>query len=166
MNGQKSRLFSTIYNALCIICLIPVVLKKKTKQVLNEMRPILFNEKDSVHYNKIILIAKQMIGGYHKPKPLLMLSILMVYILMKKYSGVRIIAKHIKKIILKSDLITFIIVCFNIVLWNIRKISRNYKNGMIENILIKNAIITSYIAELLASYLQPLLMFYVSATNH
>lgn len=132
------------------------------------MRPILFNEKDSVHYNKIILIAKQMIGGYHKTKTIInVVDTNGVYLNEEYIRALRIIAKHIKKIILKSDLdYVYNRLLQHSALEYQERYLEDYKNGMIENILIKNAIITSYIAELLASYLQPLLMFYVSATNH
>jgi len=141
--------------------------EEKAKLLLNEMRPVLLNEKDSIHYNKIILIAKQMISGYHKTKTIInVIDANGMYLNDEYIRTLRELAKHIKSIISKSDLdYVYNRLLQHSALEYQERYLQDFKNGLVKYILIKNAIIVSYIAGLLTTYLQPLLMFYVSATN-
>lgn len=138
-------------------------LKEKAKLVLNEMRPVLFNKSDSIHYEKIMNIIKQMINGNHKTKTIINAVDSDGNYINKEYIQVlRTLERYIEATISKSD---FDYVCNRLLQHSDLKYQerflQDHRDGAIPYILIKNAIIASCIANLLYSYLQPLLMFNV-----
>ena len=142
-------------------------LEKDAKYTLFEMRAILMNEQDSIHYTKMIQIVEQMMLCIHSTETMITAVDEKGNDITELYKKeLKKLKKYIVNVISKSD---FDYVYNRLLEHSDSRYQERYLNDikqrLVPYILIKNAIVASYLAKLLLCYLQPLLMFYVRGYN-